>query len=303
MGIMLNETKIAAVLEDFIVLENIGCRGADGIVFEHYDRLWVPKQFHNLDERGFYEKSVLRVQERGMFIPSIALTFNIMAALYYNRNAPEINKSLKDYIHHYLNDGDGTIQNTLLTKTSIIHYPDKIFWTQVENSDNALLKETHPIDNGRKSICFERKFQDKPSEKSWDDLLNLEWAFIPLELLLKLKSFQHDFRNISGLEDPNILKGIYECAGIDPLVRIKYPFLASNVDSALATLNPRFMFFCAFYDVHDPFDLVPAVSLGPEKLISLEQKRLDDRMGKIREQYGFHKMANIFNSEHYINRD
>ena len=100
---------------------------------------------------GFY------FEDKGLFLPSFALSCNILAALYSKRNDPEINKVLMQYKDKGTGNG-WHAQNTIVDwgANKIIHYP-----TKNTNGDN--------INAGRntKEFPFTRKgIKDMPLEEA-----------------------------------------------------------------------------------------------------------------------------------------
>ena len=69
---------------------------------------------------------IIHLENKGLFLPSFALSCNILAALYSKRNGTEINKVLLQYKDK--GNGNGWhAQNTIVDwgANKIIHYPTK----------------------------------------------------------------------------------------------------------------------------------------------------------------------------------
>src|SRR3989338_4287996 len=112
---------------DFLTLEDLSCVDADGNVFESYDRLDVRKDIFRSDgkqvSRTPYAHAV-HCEEMGLFLPSSALTCNIVARLYEGKSDAHVEKVLQQY----KDKGNGFgwhAQNTIIAygSSEIIHYP------------------------------------------------------------------------------------------------------------------------------------------------------------------------------------
>ena len=112
---------------EYITLENMACVDADGNVFESYERLDVARDIFRSGNaqvsRTPYTHAV-HCKEMGLFLPSFALTCNIVARLYEERNDPEIERVLQQY----KDKGNGFgwhAQNTIIDfgSSKVIHYP------------------------------------------------------------------------------------------------------------------------------------------------------------------------------------
>jgi len=112
---------------DFLTLENISCVDADGNVFESYDHLDVARDIFRADgkqvSRTPYAHAV-HCEEMGLFLPSSALTCNIVARLYEGKSDAHVEKVLQQY----KDKGNGFgwhAQNTIIAygSSEVIHYP------------------------------------------------------------------------------------------------------------------------------------------------------------------------------------
>src|SRR3989344_9417676 len=85
---------------DFLTLEDLSCVDADGNVFESYERLDVRKDIFRADgkqvSRTPYAHAV-HWEEMGLFLPSFALTCNIVARLYEGKTDAHVEKVLQQY--------------------------------------------------------------------------------------------------------------------------------------------------------------------------------------------------------------
>src|SRR3989339_1106514 len=119
---------------DFLTLENISCVDADGNVFESYDRLDVARDIFRADgkqiNRTPYNHAV-HCESNGLFLPSFALTCNIVARLYEGKSDAHAEKVLQQYKDR----GDRFsyhAQNTIIAfgSSEIIHYPSASDFSQ-----------------------------------------------------------------------------------------------------------------------------------------------------------------------------
>jgi len=171
--------------DDSLVLENIACVDADGYVFEQYDTVYVPKDiFRGADGQQMNFTShaaVLHCEANGLFLPSFALSCNIVAALYTGRSNPDIERVLQQY----KNNGNGLgwhAQNTVIDYGAerVIHYPAHADFG-AKNLVNGSLSRT--------ALGF--------SKSSLEDSL--------LEAALQDADHTRFVRQLTGLRDPSVL--------------------------------------------------------------------------------------------------
>ena len=119
---------------DFLTLENISCVDAEGNIFERYDRLDVARDIFRSGnaqvDRTPYNHAV-HCEKNGLFLPSFALTCNIVARLYERRSDAEIERVLQQY----KDKGNGAgwhTQNTIIDfgSSKVIHYPSRSDFNQ-----------------------------------------------------------------------------------------------------------------------------------------------------------------------------
>src|SRR3989339_750236 len=112
---------------DFLTLEDLSCVDADGNVFESYDRLDVARDIFRSGNaqvsRTPYAHAV-HCEKMGLFLPSFALTCNIVARLYEGKSDAHVEKVLQQY----KDKGNGAgwhAQNTIIDfgSSKVIHYP------------------------------------------------------------------------------------------------------------------------------------------------------------------------------------
>lgn len=174
---------------DYLKLEDIKCVDASGDVFESYPELYVGKNFYH--DQFFKQisltpyRAIEHYEHYGMFLPSFALTCNILAELYKNKSDSEI----KAVLMQYQNKGNGNgwhAQNTIINWRTkrIIHYP--------HDSDFPTDGGTGNINQSDKRTAL--KFLDNGLIENKD-----------LKDALKIKNYADYVKNITGLEDPSIL--------------------------------------------------------------------------------------------------
>ena len=179
----------------YISLNNISCINADGDQIEHYKNISIKtsiastkngKSF-NLTMPGavsYFEK-----QKEDMFLPSCALTCNILARLYELKFYEEMENVLLQYKNHGLNDG-WHVQNTVVDWRGerIIHYPGY----------SNIPKKVKKREMNHKRNCTILGFSPEKFEGG------------PLKFLLKNHNFEEFIKNLTGLEDPEVLVSIGE---------------------------------------------------------------------------------------------
>lgn len=181
--------------EGYIGLENISCADADGDLIERYDKIFIKtnlattnKNAMRLSNFTIYGAAYFFERQKGdVFLPSCALTCNILARLYELRHYEEMENLLLQYKNHGLNDG-WHIQNTIVDWRGqrIIHYPGY----------SEIPKKVKKRDMNHKRNCTILSFTPEKFEDG------------PLKFLLKNSSFEEFIKNLTGLEDPEILVSI-----------------------------------------------------------------------------------------------
>ena len=183
-----DNVSVVKDLVDCLVLQDISCCDADGNVFENYSRLHVAKDIFRNDKGEQLRKSLyghaVFAEEQGLFLPSFALTCNILEALYQGKSDPEVDKVLMQY----KDNGNGPgwhVQNTVVDwkKRQIVHYPVDNDFPEHGGNKN--------INNGgsRTSLGFKVK----------------GFGYMLLKDALKKKEFRRYVMNLTGLKNPEIL--------------------------------------------------------------------------------------------------
>jgi hypothetical protein len=214
-----SETKILN-LDDFLKLENVNCIDSKGKVFEHYDALFVRKDIerdsNNSDNKTNQVNftpynATVHFESKGLFLPSFALSCNILVALYANRSNADVAKVLSQY----KDKGNGTgwhAQNTMVdwgTKR-IIHYPIKGDYTSAGGSQDINLQKV------RTTLAFD----------------NSGFSNSTLEGALRNQNYREFIQNLSGMQNPDLLVEI----GVH-FVKPAYSWISSSNETRVAWLG------------------------------------------------------------------
>ena len=184
--------------EKHLLVERISCVDADGNAFEQYDRLLVDKDVVRSDDGKHVNfipyRAITHFEKEGsLFLPSMALSCNIAAALYQHRDDPEV----KPVLLHYKNHGAGFgwhAQNTVIDwgEQKIIHYPHKNDFTEHGGKtgiNQARQRTLLPFARKEKrKIFWDRTLSNTTLEKGLEDPLMTRFV-----------------RQLTGLENPSLL--------------------------------------------------------------------------------------------------
>ncbi|MEK6951101.1 MAG: hypothetical protein AABX13_05250 [Nanoarchaeota archaeon] len=172
--------------DSYLRLENIVCVDADGNEFERYGELYVRKDiFRNQPgqtQKSFASyKAVVHCEQNGLFLPSFALSCNILQALYQRRSDTEI-KTVLDQYKDKGNDIGYHAQNSLVdfARQQVIHYP-----TAADFDETAAVNASRQ----RKTAAFD-------SSALQNELL---------ESALRKAAPARYVKQLTGLRDPQIL--------------------------------------------------------------------------------------------------
>lgn len=192
---------------NFLQLGNISCVDADGKEFEQYNSLAVRKDiFRNGSGQINFTpyQAIVHCQGQGLFLPSMALSCNIVAALFKqavklesNGTYTTLNAEAKKVLDQYKNHGSGYgwhAQNTVIDYNAqrIIHYPiDADF---PSHGGTANINAAHP----KTELPFKKKegmwpFTDKKLEN------------MALEQGLNHPLVSTFVKQVTGLADPSDL--------------------------------------------------------------------------------------------------
>ncbi len=191
---------------NFMHLDNIFCVDADGKVFEHYADLAVSKDiFRNgASQINFTPyQAIVHCQGQGLFLPSMALTRNIVAALFQHAVKLEQNGSYttldleaKKVLDQYKDHGSGYgwhAQNTVINYGTqrIIHYPYDVDFPTHGGTSN--INSFSP----RTELPFQKVSGIWPVKKTLENMT--------LEDGLKHPLISKFVKQFTGLADPSIL--------------------------------------------------------------------------------------------------
>ncbi|MBN2459900.1 hypothetical protein JXB28_06470 [Candidatus Woesearchaeota archaeon] len=202
-----DEPRVSDIGSGFITLENIACVDASGKVIEKYDRLYVavdvarkpsaeqePGEATHVSLTPYQAIAYFEQQNNGLFLPSFALSCNILAALFSGAvkkekdgNYATLDTNLKQVLDQYLDHGAGLgwhAQNTVVNWKSkeVIHYPkDTDFLTYGGNSN---INKNIP---SKRLIFKPDKFGDMGLAKA-----------------LKRNEFKKYLINLTGLTNPEV---------------------------------------------------------------------------------------------------
>jgi len=187
--------SIANIANDFITLENVVCIGSDGKSFERYDKIDIATDVERQSDKKHISFTPYQAithfesQGNGLFLPSFALSCNILTALYGKAVRKEANGEyttldvhLKRVLDQYINHGVGygwQAQNTLVNwKTrEIIHYPkdadfpNKGGTSNINSKSASLRKRFNPIEFG--DMTLEKALKEPEFKKYLIDLTGL----------------------------------------------------------------------------------------------------------------------------------
>ena len=184
--------------QEFLAVENIQCVDADDNVFEQYDLLFVRKDIER-DESGkqvnFTPNCAIAhfEKEDPLFLPSFALSCNIVAALDQQRDNPEVKPVLMQYKNYGVGHGFHA-QNTVIDwkDQEIIHYPHKndfLYWGGKAPINQFKSRVALPFERTQRRIFrLDNSLSDTTLEKGSKDQLMTRFV-----------------RQLTGLENPSVL--------------------------------------------------------------------------------------------------
>lgn len=202
--------RVYSVDDDFLAVEHINCVDADGNVFEQYDRLLVDKDVVRGDDCKHVKftpyRAIVHFEKTGSsFLPSLALSCNIGAALYQHKDDPEVKPVLMHYNHGF---GFGwPVQNTVIDwgEEKIIHYPHKNDFTEhggKTSINQARQRTLLPfLRTKERKFWFNKSLSDTILEKGLKDPLMARFVC-----------------QLTGLQDPSVLVELGNCFGKTAMV-------------------------------------------------------------------------------------
>ena len=172
---------------EYITLENMACVDADGNVFESYDHLDVARDIFRSDGKQVSRtpyNHVVHCEEMGLFLPSFALTCNIVARLYEERNDPEIERVLQQY----KDKGNGFgwhAQNTIIDfgSSKVIHYPSGSDFNQKDPINSSQPRTILPfVKDSLEDALLKDALRDASSRRFLQQLTGLHEPEILIEI-------------------------------------------------------------------------------------------------------------------------
>jgi len=171
-------------LTDVLELHDIECVDVGGRVFEQYDQLFIRKDIFR--ERGKQKnftsyQAAVHCEQKGLFLPSFALSCNIVAYLFSHKADADVERVLQQY----KDSGNGLgwhVQNTIIDygAEQVIHYP-----SAADFSQQAAVNATH----SRTALAFfKSQLEDSLLEDALHDAQYVRFA-----------------RQLTGLRDPSVL--------------------------------------------------------------------------------------------------
>jgi hypothetical protein len=185
-----DSTEIVS-LDDYLLLKNITCTDADGNIFENYPEIYVAKDVVRDNVSKFVNftlyQAITHFEKQGnsSFLPSYALTCNIVTVLFENKSDSEVEKVLLQYKKKDAQRFGYHAQNTLNnTKTGkVIHYPyDNDFPNHGGNDDvnqskrielDFGLNRSDTLENVLKSVNGKRAIQNLTGLKQPEVLVEI----------------------------------------------------------------------------------------------------------------------------------
>ena len=172
---------------EYITLENMACVDADGNVFESYERLDVARDIFRSGNaqvsRTPYTHAV-HCKEMGLFLPSFALTCNIVARLYERRSDAKIERVLQQY----KDKGNGFgwhAQNTIIDfgSSKVIHYPSGSDFNQKDPINSSQPRTILPfVKDSLEDALLKDALRDASSRRFLQQLTGLHEPEILIEI-------------------------------------------------------------------------------------------------------------------------
>jgi hypothetical protein len=165
--------------DGYFVLEDVKVFDADGRVTEQYDNLEVMADVERSSDGNILEygqnNAALHCEEKGLFIPSMALSCAILERLFALRDDPQFCKVLAQYSDSGLGWGYH-VQNSVVDWESgvVIHYHNASDFTQ-QGDINSRKRVSLGFDKGRlKSKNLEAALEDESHRRFVQQLTGLQ---------------------------------------------------------------------------------------------------------------------------------
>lgn len=183
-------SKLKYLEGEYVWLKEVCCKDEYGDMMEYYNKIFVKTSPATTNKkRSSYFKlqraiSFFERQKGDVFLPSTALTCNILAKIYELRHYEEMENLLLQYSDHKANDG-WHLQNTIIDWKGqrIIHYPG------YSEAPKKIRKRDMNYNRDCKILGF--KFEHVEDTK--------------LEFLLQEPDTTCFIKDLTGLEKPEIL--------------------------------------------------------------------------------------------------
>jgi hypothetical protein len=169
--------QVVATAKDYITLRGITCVDADGNVSEQYPVLYVKK---DVERNGASHitftpyKAATDFEKQGSFLPSMALTCNVLAALYPDRADADVKRFLLQYKNHGAGHGYQA-QNTIINYATqeVIHYPSAADFNQTIAVNAGQRKAVNFVKATLKDCSLEDALKDAAHTKYVKQLTGL----------------------------------------------------------------------------------------------------------------------------------
>jgi hypothetical protein len=231
---------------DYLVLTDIKCQDSKGDVFEEYKVIKLARNLSNTV--GFihettYLDAVKSLQKKsdGEFLPSAALTCNILMALFEEKDNPDVNAVLKKYkkynaIHGWVH------QNTVINRNQkmIIHYPKR------DDIGNWILRYTYndsyEYNKQLKTIYLPYQSDEvNIKNQAGETFRSEEIRDISITDAVLIPHYLEFLQNLTGLKDPKSLKNISDYLGLNDLFIASANHELDNICRVnLGGINDRF---------------------------------------------------------------
>jgi hypothetical protein len=191
---------------DHFLFEDVRVFDADGNCYEHYERLAVQADVERNSDGSVLEHNpyaaAVHCEQKGLFLPSSALSCVILARFFELREIPTFEKVLGQYLD--AGSGWGThVQNSLIDYGSnkVIHYPSTTDFREDGIVNSQGKKVSVDFDS---SLLGGNLFSYSANDGE---------GYIDLEAALKNEGYRRLVQQLTGLRDPSILVRLSDSLG------------------------------------------------------------------------------------------
>src|SRR3989344_5320123 len=240
---------------DVMLLHNLSCVDAAGKVFEQYNTLAVNKDIFR--DRGAAQhnftpyQAIVYSESKGLFLPSMALSCNIVAALFQravkleNGNYTTLDQNAKKVLDQYKDHGPGygwQAQNTVIDYNgqNIIHYPRDADFPNHGGTNN--INASHP----KVELPFKKKDGTWPFTNKKLERMTLEEGLNHPLVSVFVKQF-------TGLADPSILVEVGKY--FQKPAKVWFPTSPIKVEDCTETRAAWFGCYCSNLYLYGNYDL------------------------------------------------